>query len=52
MRLNIGRYGTLEPAETNIETVNTDNNLSEKQFEDERRRYGGFRRAPSGRGWD
>ncbi len=50
MRLNIGRYGSLEPSSETIETVKTDNNLSDKQFEDERRR-GGFRRPPSGRGW-
>lgn len=49
MRLNVGKYGRLEPSETTIETVKTDNNLSEKQFEDQRR--GGFRRPPSGRGW-
>jgi len=50
MRLNHGKYGSLDPSEENIETVKTDNDLSDKQFEDERRR-GGFRRQPSGRGW-
>ena len=49
MRLNIGRYGTLEPSDAEIETVKADNNLSDRQFEQERR-YGGFRRYPSGRG--
>ena len=49
MRLNIGRYGQIEPSEETIETVKTDNNLSDKQFEDQRR-YG-FRRPPMGRGW-
>jgi replication factor A1 len=49
MRLNIGRYGNLNPSEATIENVNTDNNLSDRQFE-ERRRYGGFRRSPFGRG--
>jgi len=50
MRLNVGRYGSLEPSEAKIETVNTENNLSDKQFEEERR-FGGFRRPPPGRGW-
>ena len=54
MRLNIGRYGTLEKSDVAIENVNTSNNLSEKQFEEERRygggrSYGGgFRRPPQG----
>jgi replication factor A1 len=50
MRLNVGKYGSLEPSQETISDVKEDNNLSEKQFEDERRR-GGFRRPPSGRGW-
>ena len=50
MRLNIGRYGSLEPSQETMATVKTDNNLSDKQFEDDRR-GGGFRRPPSGRGW-
>ncbi len=38
MRLNIGRHGTLEPAaESPIGEVNTENNLSSKQYEQERR---------------
>jgi len=43
MRLNIGRYGSLEPAETPLGDVNTQNNLSDKQVEEERpyRPYGG-----------
>jgi replication factor A1 len=43
MRLNIGRYGSFEAAEEEIEEVKTDNNLSDKQYEQERRysRYGG-----------
>jgi replication factor A1 len=50
MRLNTGKYGSFEKTETAIETVNTDNNLSNKQFEQERRfpsfrsSYGGGRR--------
>ncbi len=50
MRLNTGKYGQLESSEATIDTVKIDNNLSEKQFEDDRRR-GGFRRQTSGRGW-
>ena len=42
MRLNIGRYGSFEGIEEKIE-VNTENNLSDKIYEQERRRrpYGG-----------
>ena len=44
MRLNIGRYGSFEIVkESQIKEVNTENNLSNKQYEQERRfeRYGG-----------
>ena len=38
MRLNIGRYGSFETAkESQIKEVNTENNLSSKQYEQERR---------------
>jgi len=38
MRLNIGRYGSFEPVEESpIKEVNTENNLSNKQYERERR---------------
>ncbi|HXY83238.1 MAG TPA: hypothetical protein VEH56_05910 [Candidatus Saccharimonadales bacterium] len=52
MRLNIGRYGTLEPAETPLGDVNTQNNLSDKVVEEERpyRPYGGGGRRYGGRG--
>ena len=43
MRLNIGRFGSFNPSEEVIEQVNTDNNLSDQQFEQERRRYSGYR---------
>jgi replication factor A1 len=51
MRLNIGRYGSFEILEESpITEVNTENNLSEKRYEQERRyrpdrqrRYGGRR---------
>jgi replication factor A1 len=50
MRLNVGRYGTLEIAEQPLEgEVNTENNLSSKVYERPRRPYrgrrtGGYRR--------
>jgi len=52
MRLNIGRYGTLEPAETPLGDVNTQNNLSDKLVEEERpyRSFGGGRRYGGGGG--
>jgi len=51
MRLNIGRYGSFELLEESpIKEVNTENNLSDKRYEQERRyqpyrqpRYGGRR---------
>lgn len=47
MRLNIGRYGSFEIVqESQIKEVNTENNMSSKQYEQERRfggRYGGGR---------
>lgn len=44
MRLNVGRYGTLEIAEQPLEgDVNTENNLSSKVYERPRRPYGGRR---------
>lgn len=42
MRLNIGRYGSMEASSTPVENVNTENNLSNKEFP-ERRRYPSFR---------
>ena|SRR3972149_10301497 len=52
MRLNIGRYGTLEPAGTPLGDVNTQNNLSDKVVEEERpyRSYGGGGRGYGGGG--
>jgi replication factor A1 len=52
MRLNIGRYGTLEPAGTPLGDVNTQNNLSDKLVEEERpyRSYGGGGRGYGGGG--
>ncbi len=42
MRLNIGRYGSFEPTEATIGEVKTDNNLSDKQYE-QQPRYPTFR---------
>ncbi len=52
MRLNIGRYGKFEPAATPVGDVNTENNLSNKMYEQERRSFGGggFRGGGYGRG--
>lgn len=38
MRLNIGRYGSLEESTADIPEVNTSNNVSDKIYEQERRR--------------
>jgi replication factor A1 len=43
IRLNIGKYGKLEMAETPIGEVNTENNVSSKTYEQERRPYRGGR---------
>ncbi|MFQ5998224.1 MAG: single-stranded DNA-binding protein [Candidatus Bathyarchaeia archaeon] len=37
MRLNTGRYGSFEHTDQSIGDVKTDNNLSDKQYEQERR---------------
>ena len=54
MRLNVGRYGTLEIAKEPLEAeVNTENNMSSKVYEQERRpfrRGGGGGRSYGGRG--
>lgn len=42
MRLNIGRYGSMETGDKPVENVNAENNLSNKEFP-ERRRYPSFR---------
>ncbi|MCW4004086.1 MAG: single-stranded DNA-binding protein [Candidatus Bathyarchaeota archaeon] len=49
IRLNIGKYGKLELAETPLEAeVNTENNVSSKTYEQQRRP---FRRGGGGRGF-
>jgi replication factor A1 len=52
MRLNVGRYGTLEIAETPLAgDVNTQNNVSTQVYEQPRRSFrGGGRRDYGGRG--
>jgi replication factor A1 len=51
MRLNIGRYGTLEPGESALGDVNTTNNLSDKTVEERPyRSYGGGGRYGGGGG--
>ena len=45
MRLNIGRFGSLEPSEEDIESVNTENNMSDREYEQERR-YSSYGRRP------
>jgi len=51
MRLNIGKYGNLEPAtEPHTAEVNTENNVSSKTYEQERRPYRGGR-GGGGRGF-
>jgi replication factor A1 len=52
MRLNVGRYGTLEVAKEALAgEVNTENNMSSKVYEQERRPFrGGGGRGYGGRG--
>jgi replication factor A1 len=51
MRLNIGKYGKLEPAKEPITAeVNTENNVSSKAYEQERRPFRGGRGGGGGRG--
>ncbi|MEZ0346573.1 MAG: single-stranded DNA-binding protein [Infirmifilum sp.] len=34
LRLGLGRFGSIKPSEEKIEQVNSENNISEKEFED------------------
>lgn len=43
LRLNIGRYGTIEETTEEVAEVNQENNLSEKTFEQRRGSFGGRR---------
>jgi len=51
LRLNLGRYGTAEKVEMEIAEVNTENNLSERRYE-ERPGYGPPRRPFQRRRWE
>ncbi len=51
IRLNIGKYGKLEPAKEPLTVeVNTENNVSSKAYEQERRPYRGGRSGDRGYG--
>jgi replication factor A1 len=51
IRLNIGKYGKLEPAQTPLTAeVNTENNVSSKAYEQERRPFRGGGRGFGGGG--
>ena len=39
MRLNVGKYGSLSKAEKTLESTTTDPNMSDKEYEQERRRF-------------
>ena len=41
MQLNTGRYGSLTPSDEVINEPNVENNMSDRQYEEERRSYGG-----------
>ncbi len=52
IRLNIGKYGKLEPAKEPLSVeVNTENNVSSKAYEQERRPYRGGGGRGGGRGF-
>ncbi len=50
LRLNIGRYGELKDADSEIEEIDMDNDLSAAEHERPPRRYGGYSRGYSGGG--
>jgi replication factor A1 len=47
MQLNTGRYGSLTPSDEVIDETNVDNNMSDRQYEQERRSYGSYGRRQS-----
>ena len=52
MRLNIGKYGKMEPAKEPLEgEVNTENNVSSKTYEQQRRPFRGRGRGYGGGGY-
>ena len=50
MRLNVGKYGQLVKSEKTIESPSTAMNMSDKEFEQERRSFGGGGGRGGGRG--
>ncbi len=50
LRLNIGRYGELSDSEEEVSEVNTENNVSEKEFEQRPRRFNNNRGRGGGFG--
>ncbi|PLJ77316.1 single stranded DNA-binding domain-containing protein [Infirmifilum sp. SLHALR2] len=44
LRLGLGRFGSIKPSDEKIENVNSENNVSEREFEE-----GGFRGRRGGR---
>ena len=50
MRLNVGKYGQLAKSEKTIESPSTAMNMSDKEFEQERRSFGGGGGRGGGRG--
>ena len=63
LRLNVGKYGELTPAEAPVEEVNLENDMSAEEHEDDRPRrsyggggrgggYGGDRRGGGGGGYE
>ncbi|MEM0094003.1 MAG: hypothetical protein QXS92_00305 [Thermofilum sp.] len=43
LRLGLGRYGTLQPSGEEIPSINTENNVSARTYEDRRPRFQGRR---------
>jgi replication factor A1 len=52
MRLNVGRYGNMNPSPNPIDTVNSSVDMSQQEFMSERRNFGGGGGGGYGRGGD
>ena len=50
MRLNVGKYGQLSKSDRTFEAVSTELNMSDKEYEQERRSFGGGGGRGGGRG--
>lgn len=48
MRINVGKYGQLTKSENAIESTSTEPNMSDKEYEQERRSFGGGRGGSRG----